>query len=139
MKQSLTIPICVLLFSTPMYAAPCGIEGSAQKGSREYTLNRFKNRSQGAHAINPSIILKRLARGDTFQNTQAAAVIDYVALVNPDGKETCNRKAEDAAHKDTPSCHWNQSSSPVSAMLGQRSVWLDASFRRRLQPRTNET
>ena len=101
MKQSLTIFICALLFSTPLYAAPCGIHGSAKKGSREYTLNTFKNRSQAPHAVNPSITLKRLARGDTFQNSQAAAIVGYVALVKSGDKETCNCRAGDAAHKDT--------------------------------------
>jgi len=95
------ITVLSLFFTTPMYAAPCGIHGSAQPGSREYTLNSFKNRSQAPQAVNPSITLKRLARGETFKNTEAAAIIAYAALVKPGGKETCNCKAGDAAHKDT--------------------------------------
>ena len=93
--------ILSLFLATAIYAAPCGIRGSAKRGSREYVLNPFKNRSQAPLTVNPSITLKALAKGARFENTEAAAIIGYVALVKPGGKETCNCGAKDAAHKDT--------------------------------------
>jgi len=51
MKTGITI---LLLFLAPlMYAAPCGIHGSADPESREYALNPFKNRSKAPHTVNP--------------------------------------------------------------------------------------
>jgi hypothetical protein len=84
-----------------MHAAPCGIHGSARPGTREYTLNVFKNRSQAPRATNPRITLEKLARGARYQNSEAAAIIGYVALVKSGGKETCNCRATDPAHTDT--------------------------------------
>src|SRR4029450_2070174 len=99
MKTGITI--LLLFLATQMYAAPCGIHGNASSKSREYTLNVFKNRSQAPSAINTHITLAKLAQGSRYENTEAAAIIGYVALVKPGGKETCNCKAKDAAHKDT--------------------------------------
>jgi hypothetical protein len=45
--------------------------------------------------------LGKLAQGEIFKNTEAASIVGYVALVKPGGRETCNCKAKDAAHKDT--------------------------------------
>jgi hypothetical protein len=95
------IIILSLFLTTLIYAAPCGIHGNASRKSREYTLNVFKNRSQAPSAINPRITLEKLARGGRYENSEAAAVTGYVALVKPGGKETCNCKATDAAYKDT--------------------------------------
>jgi hypothetical protein len=95
------IIILSLFLTTLIHAAPCGIHGNASRKSREYTLNVFKNRSQAPSAINPRITLEKLARGARYENTEAAAVIGYVALVKPGGKETCNCKASDPAYKDT--------------------------------------
>jgi hypothetical protein len=91
-----------LFLAAEIYAAPCGIHGSAKRGSREYVLNPFKNRSQAPLAVNPSITLKALAKGARFENNEAAAIIGYVALVRPGGEETCNCGAKDAAHRDNP-------------------------------------
>jgi hypothetical protein len=82
--------IVSLFLATAIYAAPCGIHGSASSRSREYALNPFKNRSQAPLTINPNITLEALANGDRFPNTEAAAIIAYVALVKPGEKETCN-------------------------------------------------
>jgi hypothetical protein len=90
-----------LFLTTLMYAAPCGIHGDADPNSREYTLNPFKNRSQAPRTVNARITLERLANGARFNNNEAAAIIGYVALVKPGGRETCNCHARDAAHKDT--------------------------------------
>jgi hypothetical protein len=95
------ITILSLFLATLTYAAPCGIHGSANSRSREYTLNPFKNRSQAPHTVNPQITLERLANGDRFDDNQAAAIIGYVALVKPGSRETCNCRATDPAHKDT--------------------------------------
>ena len=84
-----------------MHAAPCGIHGSARPGTREYTLNVFKNRSQAPRAINPRITLEKLARGARYENSEATSIIGYVALVKSGGSETCNCGAKDAAHTDT--------------------------------------
>jgi hypothetical protein len=84
-----------------IHAAPCGIHGSARPGTREYELNVFKNRSQAPRAINPRITLEKLARGARYENSEAAAIIGYVALVKSGGKETCNCRATDPAHTDT--------------------------------------
>jgi hypothetical protein len=99
MKTGITI--LSLFLATLTYAAPCGIHGNAQRGSREYTLNSFKNRSQAPRTVNPRITLAALANGARFNNNEAAAIIGYVALVKPGGRETCNCHATDAAHKDT--------------------------------------
>src|SRR5438094_8937621 len=90
-----------LFLATVIYAAPCGIHGSAKRGSREYVLNPFKNRSQAPRTVNSSITLERLANGVRYDDNEAAAIIGYVALVKPGAAETCNCKANDAAHKDT--------------------------------------
>ena len=92
--------ILSLFLSTAMHAAPCGLHGSASKTSREHALNAFKNRSQAPSAINPHITLGKLGQGSRYDNNEAAAIIGYVALVKPGGKETCNCKAE-APHQDT--------------------------------------
>ncbi len=99
MKTAITIVSSLL--ATLMYAAPCGIHGNADPRSREYALNPFKNRSQAPRTVNPLITLEKLARGSRYENTEAAAIIGYVALVKPGAAETCNCKANDAAHKDT--------------------------------------
>ena len=99
MKTGITI--LSLFLTTLIYATPCGILGSPKRGSREYVLNPFKNRSQAPHTVNPRITLKALANGARFSNNEAAAIIGYVALVKPGGRETCNCHARDAAHKDT--------------------------------------
>jgi hypothetical protein len=90
-----------LFLTTAMHAAPCGIHGSARPGTREYTLNVFKNRSQAPRAINPRITLEKLARGARYENSEAAAIVGYVALVKSADAESCNCKATDAAHMDT--------------------------------------
>jgi hypothetical protein len=95
------IIILSLSLTTLIHAAPCGIHGNARSGTREYTLNAFKNRSQAPHAINPGITLEKLARGGRYENSEAAAIIGYVALVKPGGKESCNCGATDPAHIDT--------------------------------------
>ena len=84
-----------------MHAAPCGIHGNASSTSREYTLNVFKNRSQAPSAINPQITLEKLAGGARYENTEAATIVGYVALVKPGDAETCNCKSKDAARQDT--------------------------------------
>ena len=95
------IAILPLFLATLIYAAPCGIHGSAKRGSQEYTLNPFKNRSQAPHTVNPRITLERLANGARFDDNEAAAIIGYVALVKPGSRESCNCGAKDAVHKDT--------------------------------------
>jgi hypothetical protein len=95
------ITIVALFLATAIYAAPCGIHGSAKRGTREYVLNPFKNRSQAPLTVNPRITLQALAKGVPFANTEAASIIGYVALVKPGGKESCNCRATDPAHKDT--------------------------------------
>ncbi len=95
------IVILPLFLATAMFAAPCEIHGSAAPRSREYVINPFKNRSQAPVTVNPSITLEALAKGARFEKTEAAAIIGYVALVEPGGRETCNCGAKDAAHKDT--------------------------------------
>ena len=84
-----------------MHAAPCGIHGSARLGTREYTLNVFKNRSQAPRAINPRIILEKLARGARYDNSEAAAIVGYVVLIKSGDAESCNCGARDDAHMDT--------------------------------------
>jgi hypothetical protein len=95
------ITILPLFLATLIYAAPCGIHGSAKRGSQEYTLDPFKNRSQAPRTVNPRITLERLSNGARFDDNEAAAIIGYVALIKPGAAETCNCKAKDAAHKDT--------------------------------------
>jgi len=90
-----------LFLTAVMHAAPCGIHGNADRRSREYVLNPFKNRPQAPRTVNPLITLEKLARGARYENNEAAAIIGYVALVKPGAAETCNCKAKDAAHKDT--------------------------------------
>src|SRR5437763_6882495 len=99
-KLKTGILILPLFLAAAIYAAPCGTHGSAKRGSREYVLNPFKNRSQAPLTVNPSITLKALAKGARFENTEAAAIIGYIALLKPGGEETCNCGAKDAAHKD---------------------------------------
>src|SRR5438552_144260 len=91
------IVILPLFLATMMFAAPCGTHGSAAARSREYVLNPFKNRSQAPLTVNPGITLEALAAGARFENTEAASIIGYVALVKPGDKETCNCGAKDAA------------------------------------------
>ena len=100
-KLKTGIIILSLFFATAIYAAPCGIHGSAQPRTREYVLNPFKNRSQAPHTVNPSITLEALAEGARFENTEAASIIGYVALVKSGDAESCNCGAKDAAHADT--------------------------------------
>ena len=88
MKTAITIVSSLL--ATLMYAAPCGIHGNADPRSREYALNPFKNRSQAPRTVNPLITLEKLAQGARYENTEAAAIIGYVALVKPGAAETCN-------------------------------------------------
>jgi hypothetical protein len=126
MKTGITI--LLLFLATQMYAAPCGIHGSADRKSREYVLNPFKNRSQAPHTVNPHITLERLAKGDRFDDNQAAAIIGYVALVKPGGKETCNCKAKDAANKDT---HIALVTSPAYASDDSRYVIVEVTPRTR--------
>jgi hypothetical protein len=95
------IIIVSLFLATAIYAAPCGIHGSAKRGTREYALNPLKNRSQAPLTVNPNITLKALANGARFSNAEAASIIGYVALVKPGGKESCNCHATDPAHTDT--------------------------------------
>jgi hypothetical protein len=71
-----------LFLTAVMHAAPCGIHGNADSRSQEYVLNPFKNRSQAPRTVNPLITLERLAQGARYENTEAAAIIGYVALVN---------------------------------------------------------
>lgn len=78
-KRKTGITILLLFLATQMYATPCGIHRSADRKSREYILNPFKNRSQAARAINPRITLAKLAKGSRYENTEAAAIIGYVA------------------------------------------------------------
>jgi hypothetical protein len=103
MKTGITI--LLLFLATLMYAAPCGIHGSAKRGSREYALNPFKNRSEAPRTVNPRITLKVLANGARFENNEAAAIIGYVALVKPGGRETCNCRATDVANANDESKH----------------------------------
>ena len=84
-----------------MYAAPCGIHRSAKPRSREYVLNAFKNRSQAPLRVNPNITLEALAKGTRFKNTEAAAIIGYVALVKSGDRESCNCHKTDPARTDT--------------------------------------
>ena len=84
-----------------MYAAPCGIHGSAQPRTREYVLNPFKNRSQALPTVNTSITLKRLAEGARFENSEAASITGYVALVKSGDAESCNCSAKGASRTDT--------------------------------------
>ena len=100
-KLKTGIVILSLFFTTAIYAAPCGTHGSAKSGTREYVLNPFKNRSQAPPTVNPSITLEALAQGARFENTQAASITGYVALVKSGDAETCNCGAKDAAHTDT--------------------------------------
>jgi hypothetical protein len=100
-KMKTGITILSQFLTTLIYAAPCGIHGSAKRRSREYVINPFKNRSQVPRTVNPRITLKVLANGARFENNEAAAIIGYVALVESGGRETCNCNATDAAHKDT--------------------------------------
>ena len=100
-KLKTGIVILSLFLTTAIYAVPCGTHGSAKSGTREYVLNPFKNRSQAPPTVNPSITLEALAQGARFENTEAASVIGYVALVKSGGAETCNCGAKDAAHTDT--------------------------------------
>jgi hypothetical protein len=95
------IIILWLFLASLTHAAPCGIHGDADRDSQEYTLNPFKNRSQAPRRVNPRITLTGLANGARFNNNEAAAIIGYVALVKPGGRETCNCHAKDEAHKDT--------------------------------------
>ena len=88
MKTGITI--LSLFLTTLIYATPCGILGSAKRGSREYVLNPFKNRSQAPRTVNPSITLERLANGVRYDDNEAAAIIGYVALVKSGSRETCN-------------------------------------------------
>jgi hypothetical protein len=99
LKTRIIIPS--LFLTTLIHAAPCGIHGSAADTSREYTLNVSKNRSQAPRAINPRITLQRLAQGHRFENSEAAVVVGYVALVKAGDAESCNCGAIDAAHLDT--------------------------------------
>ena len=100
-KLKTGIIILSLFLTALIHAAPCGIHGSARPGTREYTLNAFKNRSLAPRAINRRITLEKLARGGRYENSEAAAVIGYVALVKPGGKESCNCGATDPAKIDT--------------------------------------
>jgi hypothetical protein len=100
-RGKIGIMIVSLFLAAAIYAAPCGIHGDAGPKSREYTLNPFKNRSQAPRTVNPHITLKGLANSARFNNNEAAAIIGYVALVKPGGRETCNCHAKDEAHKDT--------------------------------------
>jgi hypothetical protein len=59
MKTGITI--LSLFLATLMQAAPCGIHGDSKPGSREHTLNPFKNRSQAPPTFDPSITLEALA------------------------------------------------------------------------------
>jgi hypothetical protein len=103
--NALGVKVGIVLFplflATAMFAAPCGIHGNANPGSREYPLNPFKNRSQAPHTVNPAITLEALANGARYDDDEAAAIVGYVALVKTGAAETCNCKAKDAAHKDT--------------------------------------
>jgi len=83
-----------LFLTTAMQAAPCEIHGSARPGTREYTLNVFKNRSQAPRANNPRITLQKLARGARYDNSEAAAIIGYVALVKPGEAEAAIAEQE---------------------------------------------
>ncbi len=100
-KLKTGIIILSLFLTTATYAAPCGTHGSAQPGTREYVLNPLKNRSQAPHTVNPSITLQALAEGARFENSEAASIVGYVALVKSGGAETCNCGATDAALTDT--------------------------------------
>jgi hypothetical protein len=95
------LTIVALFLATAINAAPCGIHGSAKRGTREYVLNPFKNRSQAPRAINPGITLQKLAGGAKYENSEAAAIIGYVALVKSGDSESCNCRADDPAHMDT--------------------------------------
>ncbi len=100
-KLKTGIVILSLFLTTAIYAAPCGTHGSAKSGTREYVLNPLKNRSQAPPTVNPNITLEALAQGARFENTEAASIIGYVALVKSGDPETCNCGAKDAAHTDT--------------------------------------
>ena len=95
------IIILSLFLASHLHAAPCGIHGSAQPRTREYALNVFKNHSQAPPTINSRITLEKLARGARYDNSEAAAIIGYVALVKSGDAESCNCRATDAAHMDT--------------------------------------
>jgi len=95
------ILILSIFAATITHAGPSGIHGDAGPRSREYMLNPFKNRSQAPPTVNPQITLKALANGARFNNNEAAAIVGYVALVQPGGRESCNCHAKDASHKDT--------------------------------------
>ncbi len=73
-KLKTGILILPLFLAAAMYAAPCGTHGSAKRGTREYVLNPFKNRSQAPRAISPRITLEALAAGAQFENTEAASI-----------------------------------------------------------------
>ncbi len=99
MKSAFTI--LSLFFTTVLHAAPCGLHGSAKPGSQEYALNPFKNRSVASSTVNTRITLEALANGARFENTEAASIVGYVALVKPGGMETCNCGASQPANRDT--------------------------------------
>jgi hypothetical protein len=100
-RQTLGFAIVSLFLATAIYAAPCGIHGSASPRSREYALNPFKNRSKAPLTVNPNITLEAFANGARFSNAEAASIIGYVALVKPGGKEGCNCGAKSASAQDT--------------------------------------
>ena len=100
-RSNTGIIIVSLFLATAVYAAPCGVHGSAKPQSREYVLNAFKNRSQAPLRVNPNITLEALAKGTRFKNTEAAAIIGYVALVKSGDSESCNCRKTDPAHTDT--------------------------------------
>ena len=122
------IAILSLFLATLIYAAPCGIHGSAKRGSREYVLNPFKNRPQTPRTVNSLITLEKLANGVRYDDNEAAAIIGYVALVKPGAAETCNCNAKDAAHKDT---HIALVTDPVNANDETKHVVVEVTPRTR--------
>src|ERR1041385_5699751 len=99
MKAGITI--LLLFIASLLQATPCGVHGSAKSGTREYLLNPYKNRLLAPHTVNTHITLEALASGKQFKNSEAAAIVGYVVLVKPGGRESCNCGAKDAAHRDT--------------------------------------
>jgi hypothetical protein len=78
--------------------------GSAKKGTIEYFLNPFKNRTTAPDHFDSSISLtKILAKGnDTsrFENSDAATIQGYVSLVKLAGPESCNCDKPDPSDLD---------------------------------------
>jgi len=85
----------------------CGLHGSAKQGSKEFTLNTFKNRFvfPATSDFDRSVTLQKLIATNAiegkFDQQKAAEITGYVFDVKPGGTETCNCKTTDKMFKDT--------------------------------------